>query len=182
MENTSEIERICNWFLTKFRPYTGHLFKQVLTYFQQKKQQKRWHCGSDDDAPRSVSCHVSVRTHRAHTVLPNEAEITHGAQNAAMVRCALLINRASDAVLALAQKELVGGQVWPKPPNRRGYRAQGEISHAAVGSILQTRYAHELGTARVTVERSLAHTRRWLGASKNLVGRGSFRARRTVCD
>jgi len=33
IENTSEIERISNWFLTKFRPYTGHLFKQVLTYF-----------------------------------------------------------------------------------------------------------------------------------------------------
>lgn len=39
IDNVSEVERIAAWFLTKFRPYTNHLFKQVLNYFQQKKQQ-----------------------------------------------------------------------------------------------------------------------------------------------
>jgi glutathione S-transferase len=39
-EARPEIERMLNWFLSRFRPYTQHMFKQILTYIQKKNTRR----------------------------------------------------------------------------------------------------------------------------------------------
>jgi glutathionyl-hydroquinone reductase len=36
-----EIDKMLNWFFSRFRPYTQHMFKQILTFIKQKTGERQ---------------------------------------------------------------------------------------------------------------------------------------------